>query len=483
MRPDYAEAESHWGRVLIEEDRPAEAMKHLERFLQLWPDQYMPHFNLGKCLELLGKVQRCQLHFRKCIELDPVSAKAHNDLGFVLSQQGKTHDAMMEFRKTVELKPDDAEAHTNLAEALQQSHALHEAAEQFEEALKSNPDQLAALTSLTALRSVANDSQLRDGKEALRLAEHANELSGGKDPVILRVLALAYAETGQFSKAAEIARQALALLPADAPLHDLIQANLRRYDFGPASPRIAMKHRTNESVWSAKEIGFAVLLCAAAFLAYWPALSGKFVWDDGWWTGSIADLLKDLRGLGEMWTHPTALQQYYPVTGLTFWLDHHAWGSWTLPYHVENVLLRFVSALLLAPALPAAGAGSWLAAGFFALHPMMVESVAWIAERKNVLSLALFLGALLAYGKFTGFWAETPRPRRWGAYALALLLFALALLARTSVFVFPGAAFAGVVESRPRALESGCAASAAVFCDGDRSGAFHFMAGEASRRC
>src|SRR5437773_1804246 len=64
--------------------------------------------------------------------------------------------------------------------------------------------------------------------------------------------------------------------------------------------------------------------------------------------------------------------------------------------------------------------GAWLAAGLFALHPAMVESVAWITERKNVLSMVLFLGALLAYGRFNSFWKandDSPRPRGW--YALA----------------------------------------------------------------
>src|ERR1017187_6012941 len=178
---------------------------------------------------------------------------------------------------------------------------------------------------------------------------------------------------------------------------------------------------------------FALLLVAATLLAYLPALRGQFIWDDDSWTTKISGLLLDASGLWTMWSKPGALQQYYPLTGTTFWFDYQLWGFWTLPYHVENVLLHACAALLfwrllLRLQVP----GAWLAAAIFALHPVMVESAGWITERKNVLSLLLYLGALLAYGRFACFWkadngtasAETTAPsRRWGTYGLALLLF------------------------------------------------------------
>ena len=148
-----------------------------------------------------------------------------------------------------------------------------------------------------------------------------------------------------------------------------------------------------------------------------------------------------------MWSKPGALMQYYPLTGTTFWLDHQLWGSWTLPYHLENVLLHACGALLFWRLLVRLQVpGAWLAGATFALHPIMVESVAWIAERKNVLSLVAYLGALLAYGRFAGYWldnspaaggAERCPPRRWGAYAVSVLLLVAALLAKTTAFSFP----------------------------------------------
>jgi protein O-mannosyl-transferase len=207
------------------------------------------------------------------------------------------------------------------------------------------------------------------------------------------------------------------------------------------------------------------ILCAlvvvVVILAYSPALRGGFVWDDDAWTTGISGLLQDVQGLYTMWFHPTALQQYYPLTGTTFWLDHQLWGLWTTPFHVENVLLHALAALLcwrLLRRLQIPGAG--LAAALFALHPVMVESVAWITERKNVLSLVLYLGAFLAYLRFAQGKSrverresrakvtagETPADsstldarRSTFFYALALVLFLGALLAKTTTFSLPAA--------------------------------------------
>jgi tetratricopeptide (TPR) repeat protein len=192
---------------------------------------------------------------------------------------------------------------------------------------------------------------------------------------------------------------------------------------------------------------FALLLVAATLLAYLPALPGQFIWDDDSWTTKISGLLRDVSGLWTMWSTPGALQQYYPLTGTTFWLDYHLWGFWILPYHVENVLLHACAALLLWKLLLRLQVpGAWLAAAIFALHPVMVESAGWITERKNVLSLAFYLGALLAYGRFACFWkadngtasaATTAPSRRWGAFALALLLFVAADLSKATAFSLP----------------------------------------------
>ncbi len=191
------------------------------------------------------------------------------------------------------------------------------------------------------------------------------------------------------------------------------------------------------------------LIVLFVFLAYLPALRGGFVWDDDSWTTNLSALFQNTSGLRSMWFQPTALQQYYPLSGTTFWLDYQIWNFWTTPYHVENVLLHALAALLfwrllLRLQVP----GAWLAGALFALHPVMVESVAWITERKNVLSLVFYLGALLAYGRYaqwgttTGEVAPVPDSSRGTRhpslfYGLAFVLFLGALLAKTTAFSLP----------------------------------------------
>ncbi|MGA3066859.1 MAG: tetratricopeptide repeat protein [Tepidisphaeraceae bacterium] len=190
--------------------------------------------------------------------------------------------------------------------------------------------------------------------------------------------------------------------------------------------------------WKVRAAGAAVIIVLTA-IAYFPALQGKFVWDDDSWTTGIPQLIGNLHGLRTMWLS-TELQQYYPLAGTTFWIDYQLWGFWPLPYHVENILLHTSSALLFWALLRRLKVpGAWLAGALFALHPVMVESVAWITERKNVSSMVLYLGSLLAYGRFNSFWSEGKNagPRRWGAYALAFVLFTGAMLCKTTAFSLP----------------------------------------------
>ena len=200
-------------------------------------------------------------------------------------------------------------------------------------------------------------------------------------------------------------------------------------------------------------------LLLIVLLAYLPALRGGFVWDDDSWTSKLLHVLRDTSGLRAIWFEPTTLQQYYPLTGTTFWLDYQLWAFRPLPYHLENVLLHALAALLFWRSLRALRIpGAGFASAIFALHPMMVESAAWITERKNVLSLCLGLGSFLAFLRYRraaglsapsegeALSADTPREtnrretnRRALFYFLALLLFVAAMAAKTSVCTMPAA--------------------------------------------
>lgn len=169
-------------------------------------------------------------------------------------------------------------------------------------------------------------------------------------------------------------------------------------------------------------------------VAYRPAWHGGFVWDDA---GHItAPALRSLEGLCRIWVDIGATQQYYPAVHSLFWLQAAVWGDDPLGYHLVNIALHSTSAFLFWIALRIIGApGAALAALIFALHPVHVESVAWISELKNTLSAVFFLAAAVAYLKF-----DDARSGRY--YTLALVAFCFALLSKTVTASFPAAMLA-----------------------------------------
>lgn len=183
--------------------------------------------------------------------------------------------------------------------------------------------------------------------------------------------------------------------------------------------------------------GLIVLITLAAYL---PALWAGFIWDDdAYVTNNLA--LRDAAGLSRIWLDTSASPQYYPLVFTTFWLEYQLWGLHPLGYHLINILLHATVAVLLWSVLRRLELpGAWLAAAIFALHPVHVESVAWITERKNVLSGIFYFLSLSAYLRFRPLTREPPdEPKRWGFYMLALAAFVAALLSKTVTCSLPAA--------------------------------------------
>jgi tetratricopeptide (TPR) repeat protein len=188
--------------------------------------------------------------------------------------------------------------------------------------------------------------------------------------------------------------------------------------------------KTNEPWYRAEWIG-SLLIVMATLLAYQRALHAGFIWDDD--AHVTRPGLQGLHGLGRIWADPRATQQYYPVLYSAFWLEHVAWGGRAAGYHLANILLHALAACLLFRLLLRLGVpGALVAAGIFALHPVNVESVAWVSEQKNTLSAAFCLGAALAYLRFD-------RVRRLSWYAAGTALFFLALLSKSVTATLPAA--------------------------------------------
>ena len=155
------------------------------------------------------------------------------------------------------------------------------------------------------------------------------------------------------------------------------------------------------------------------------------VWDDESHVTGVA--LRSVKGLGRIWFDLGATAQYYPLVHSAFWIQHRLWGDATLGYHLANILLHALSSCLLLIVLRRLDVpGSALAAAVFALHPVHVESVAWITELKNTLSGVFFLASALVYLRF-----DRGRSRR--AYAGSAALFCLALLSKSVTATLPGA--------------------------------------------
>jgi tetratricopeptide (TPR) repeat protein len=177
------------------------------------------------------------------------------------------------------------------------------------------------------------------------------------------------------------------------------------------------------------------LLVLLVFVSYAPVRSAGFIWDDDQYVTENATL-KDGDGLLAIWLQPGATPQYYPLVFTSFWLENHLWGLNPLGYHLVNVSLHALNALCLWRVLLLLGVpGAWYAAALFGLHPVHVESVAWITERKNVLSGTFYFLSLLAYLRFRPLQPGPQRLHVW--YALALVLFLCALLSKTVTCSLP----------------------------------------------
>jgi tetratricopeptide (TPR) repeat protein len=141
---------------------------------------------------------------------------------------------------------------------------------------------------------------------------------------------------------------------------------------------------------------------AITVLSYSSALTGGYIWDDDMYV-TDNKTLTSVHGLARIWSEPHASPQYYPLVFTTFWLEHHVWGLNPFGYHLVNVFLHAcVACLLYYLLLGLEVPGAWLAALVFAVHPVNVETAAWISERKNVLSGLFYMLSVIAFLRFYG---------------------------------------------------------------------------------
>ncbi|MGD0017572.1 MAG: tetratricopeptide repeat protein, partial [Verrucomicrobiia bacterium] len=186
-----------------------------------------------------------------------------------------------------------------------------------------------------------------------------------------------------------------------------------------------MIKESRKTVW----LGGA-LIVLLTMVAYFPTMRAGFIWDDDDHLTNNPAMLS-VEGLKQIWSS-LAVSRYYPLTLTSFWVQRHFWGLHPLPYHAVNIALHTVNAVLLWTLLRRLQVrGAWVAATLWALHPVNVETVAWVTELKNTQSGLFFLLALLVFLRFE----DGLRPRD---YVMALVCGAAAMLSKPSTVVLPG---------------------------------------------
>jgi len=240
--PNSPAFQADLGMALLRKSLKDEAILHFQKAMELARNRNDPkraelQSDIGNELLKKGLVDEAIIQFQQALELAPADRIIHNDYGNALLRKGLVDEAIVQFQKALGSGAEDAlvpHIHYNLGNALRQKNLLGEAVAQYREALKRAPRLVGAQNNLAWTLATALDASLRNGSQALQLAMQANQLSGGRDPLILRTLAAAYAENRQFSQALETAKSAseLAAVQGNRALVKALQNEMTFYQTG-----------------------------------------------------------------------------------------------------------------------------------------------------------------------------------------------------------------------------------------------------------
>ena len=215
-RPNYEKAYNNLGLALLQKGRVDDAMANFEKAIEIRPDYAKAENNLANVLLRKGRLDDAAGHYQKALKIKAEYPEAQANLANTFMQMGKIAEAITHYRKAVELKPDYVKAHANLAGALIKVGHAREALGHLRKALEFQPQYAPAMQSLARLLASAPEDSIRDGRQALELAQRLNGLVGGKNDAVLATLAMAYAEVRQFPEAIDAAQQALKLAEAQS---------------------------------------------------------------------------------------------------------------------------------------------------------------------------------------------------------------------------------------------------------------------------
>lgn len=208
IKPDYVAVHNNLGNVLSTLGKKAEAEQHYREALRINPEFAETHNNLGVLLVGQGKTEEALKHYEEALRLEPDRAETHHNLAAVLARQGKTAEAIQHYQEALRYRPNSADTHLNLGIVLHGQGQVAAAADHYREALRLKPSWPLAANARAWVLATQEDAKLREGAEAVRLAEQALQATGSKVPEVLDTLAAAYAEAGRFPEAVQTAKKA-----------------------------------------------------------------------------------------------------------------------------------------------------------------------------------------------------------------------------------------------------------------------------------
>ena len=234
IQPDNARVHNNLGNALLQNGQLDEAIAHFQKALEIQPNLAVVHDNLGAVFLKKGQIDEAIARFRRALDIQPGLVEAHYNLGLALFQKGQLDSAIAHFAKVLEIQPDLADAHANLGTVFLQKGQVAEAMVHFQKVLELQPQNIQVLNNLAWMLATSPDASVRNGTRAIGLAQQAEQLSGGKDPAIITILAAAYAEAGRFPEAVATAQQALQLasIQTNTAVLNALQTQIKCYQAG-----------------------------------------------------------------------------------------------------------------------------------------------------------------------------------------------------------------------------------------------------------
>ncbi|MEW6306462.1 MAG: tetratricopeptide repeat protein [Verrucomicrobiota bacterium] len=233
-KPAQLTARNNLANMLVKLGRFDEAVTHYQELLRINPNMAEAHYNLAATYSRVGRLNEAAPHYEAALKLNPNDARTHAGIGFMELRLGRVDAALTHFREWARLAPEEAEPHYRLGLVLASTGQHPEALKELRETLRIAPDHVRALTFTAHLLATSPDAALRDGATALKLADHAVNLSQGKDFLAMDALAEAHAESGRFSEAVRLARTAASLARAagQAGIAAEIELRMKLYESG-----------------------------------------------------------------------------------------------------------------------------------------------------------------------------------------------------------------------------------------------------------